>query len=138
MDPIVIERSIVVSASRERVWRALTTPAEIAKWFEPIGFDRLAVGEPLTFTWGGAGEIALVEPMNRFGYRWQLVPPHPGQTLVVFTLDTVPEGTRITITETGFEALPEDARQTKVTDNTGGWEYMLGRLGEYLQAELHA
>ena len=138
MDPIVIERSIVVSASRERVWRALTTPAEIAKWFEPIGFDRLAVGEPLTFTWGGAGEIALVEPMNRFGYRWQLVPPHPGQTLVVFTLDSVPEGTRITITETGFEALPEHARQTKLTDNTGGWEYMLGRLGEYLQAELHA
>jgi uncharacterized protein YndB with AHSA1/START domain len=133
MDPIIIERSLVIRASRERVWRALTTPAEIAKWFEPIGFARLAVGEPLTFTWGGAGEIALVEPPHRFGYRWQLVPPHPEQTLVVFSLESVPDGTRVTITETGFEALPDDARQKKLTDNTGGWEAMIAQLGEYVQ-----
>ena len=138
MEPIVIERSVVIRAGRERVWRAITTPEEITKWFEPIGFARLAAGEPLTFTWGGAGEIALVEPLNRFGYRWQVAPPHPGQTLVVFTLESVPEGTRVTITESGFEALPDDARQAKLKDNIGGWEYMLGRLSEYAPEDAHA
>jgi len=105
MEAVVIERSIVVTADRERVWRAITTPEHIAQWFEPIRFERLAVGEALTFGWDGEGSIALVEPMDRFGFRWQIAPPHPAQTLVVFALETVPEGTRIIVTEQGFEAL---------------------------------
>ncbi len=92
MEAVMIERSIVVKADRERVWQAITTPEHIAKWFEPIRFERLAVGESLTFGWGGEGSIALVEPMDRFGFRWQIAPPHPAQTLVVFALETVPEG----------------------------------------------
>ncbi len=83
MEALVIERSIVVMADRERVWQAITTPEHLAQWFEPIRFERLAVGEALTFGWGGAGSIALVEPMDRFGFRWQIAPPHPAQTLVI-------------------------------------------------------
>jgi len=134
MEAVVIERSIVVTADRERVWRAITTPEHLAKWFEPIRFERLAVGEALTFGWGGAGSIALVEPMDRFGFRWQIAPPHPAQTLVVFALETVPEGTRITVTEQGFEALPDEVRQARFKDNTQGWEKELGELIAYLQA----
>src|SRR4051812_44684732 len=111
MEAVVIKQSILVKADRERVWRTITTPEHIAKWFEPIGFERLAVGEPMTFPWGGTGAIALIEPMYRFGYRWQIAPPNPAQTLVVFSLETVSEGTRITVTEDGFEALPEEIRQ---------------------------
>jgi uncharacterized protein YndB with AHSA1/START domain len=59
MEAVVIERSIVVIADREQVWRAITTPEYIAQWFEPIRFERLAVGESLTFGWGGEGSIAL-------------------------------------------------------------------------------
>jgi len=138
MEAIVIERNIVVRAKRERVWRAITTPAEIAKWFEPIHFERLAIGEPLAFNWGGAGEIALIEPMARFGFRWQIAPPHPAQTLVIFELETVAEGTRITITEHGFEALSDEVRQTHVRNNIQGWKKMLGQLRTYLQAEQNA
>jgi uncharacterized protein YndB with AHSA1/START domain len=137
MEAVVIKRSIVVKADRERVWRAITTPEHIAKWFEPIRFERLAIGEALTFGWDGEGSIALVEPMDRFGFRWQIAPPHPAQTLVVFALETVPEGTRITVTEQGFEALPEDVRQGHLKNNTQGWEHMLGELFAYLQAENH-
>ena len=134
MEAVVIKRSIVVAADRERVWRAITMPEHIAKWFEPIRFERLAVGEALTFGWDGAGEIALVEPMDRFGFRWQIAPPNPMQTLVVFDLETVPEGTRITVTEQGFEALPDEVRQAHFKNNTQGWEKVLGELIAYLQA----
>ncbi|MBO0790850.1 MAG: SRPBCC domain-containing protein [Ktedonobacteraceae bacterium] len=132
MEAVVIERSIVVAADREQVWRAITTPEYIAKWFEPIRFDRLAVGEALTFGWGGEGSIAIVEPMERFGFRWQIAPPHPAQTLVVFALETVPEGIRITVTEQGFEALPDEVRETHFKNNTQGWEHMLNSLSTYL------
>jgi uncharacterized protein YndB with AHSA1/START domain len=132
MEALVIERSIVVVADRERVWRAITTPEHIAKWFEPIHFKRLVVGEALTFGWGGAGSIALVEPMDRFGFRWQIALPHPAQTLVIFALETVPEGTRITVTEQGFEALPDEVRAIHFKDNTQGWEHMLDSLSAYL------
>jgi len=133
MNPIVITRSVVVTADCERVWQAITTPEDIAQWFEPIRFDRLAVGEALTFDWGGASEITLVEPLQRFGYRWQIAPPHPEQTLVIFALETVPEGTRITVTEEGFEGLPDEVRQKKLQDNTQGWEHELGELVAYLK-----
>lgn len=132
MEAIVIERSVVIAADRERVWRAITTPEQLTKWFESIHFKRLAEGEALTFGWGGAGSIALVEPMDRFGFRWQIAPPHPAQTLVVFTLETVPEGTRITVTERGFEALPAEVRESHFRDNTQGWEHMLKSLNTYL------
>ena len=132
MEAVMIERSIVVKADRERVWRAITTPEHLAKWFEPISFERLAVGEALTFGWDGEGSIALVEPMDRFGFRWQIAPPHPAQTLVVFALETVPEGTRITVTEQGFEALPDEVRTIRFKDNTQGWEHMLNSLSTYL------
>lgn len=132
MEAVVLERSIVVKADRERVWRAITTPERITKWFEPIRFERLAVGEVLTFSWNGEGSIVLVEPMDRFGFRWQIAPPHPAQTLVIFALETVPEGTRITVTEQGFEALPDEVREARFKDNTQGWEHMLGELRAYV------
>lgn len=132
MEAIVLKRSIIVKADRERVWRAITRPEQIAKWFEAICFERLAVGEALTFSWNGEGSIALVEPMDRFGFRWQIAPPHPAQTLVVFALETVPEGTRIIVTEQGFEALPDEMREARFRDNTQGWEHMLGELLAYV------
>src|SRR5260370_15844596 len=132
MEAVMSERSIVVKADRERVWQVITTPEHIAKWFEPIRFERLAVGEAVTFCWGGAGSIALVEPMDRFGFRLQIAPPHPAHTLVVFSFETVLEGTRITVTEQGFEALPDEVREIRFKDNTQGWEKELGELIAYL------
>src|SRR5215475_7167682 len=94
-----ITRSITVAAGRERVWQAITTPGQIGQWFEKLEFARLAVGEPIQFSWGEKGEIAIVEPMDRFGYRWQLASPEEStMTLVVFMLETIPDGTRLTVT----------------------------------------
>lgn len=128
MEAVVIERSIVVRAERSRVWQAITTPDHIAKWCGPIHFERLAVGEALTFGRKGEGSIALVEPMERFGFRWQIAWPHPAQTLVIFALKTVPEGTRVTVTEQGFEALPEEVRKEHFKSNTQGWGNVLDAL----------
>jgi uncharacterized protein YndB with AHSA1/START domain len=36
--PLVLELSCALDASRERVFRALTDPAELVKWWGPSGF----------------------------------------------------------------------------------------------------
>jgi len=134
---LIIRQSIILPAERARVWQALTEPEIISQWFEKLDFARLALGESIQFRWGEKGEIILIEPLARFGFRWQLAAPEPGRTLVIFTLETVAAGTRLTVTENGFEALPDDVRDDCFNDNIVCWGFELKRLERYLQASDH-
>ena len=141
-----IERSIVVAADRERVWRAITGPEQFMKWFgdpatDTLEFERLAAGEQMIFNHGGAtwhGTIATVEPPQRFAFYWPAAEDTPVQTLVSFYLEPVAEGTRITITEEGFDQLPEDERRTRFDQNSEGWEIQANNLAKYLQSQENA
>lgn len=140
MQAIAIQRSITTSAPRERVWKAITNPRNLSKWHEPLSmqFDRLAVGEAMTFAYEGKtfpGAIAIVEPQTQFAYRWQAHPDYDAQTLVTYTLEDVNDGTRVTVTETGFEALPADARQSQINNNTEGWGIVMDRMKAHVEAE---
>jgi uncharacterized protein YndB with AHSA1/START domain len=143
MDAITAERSIVVAADRERVWRAISRPEAFTRWFkEPqMEFERLEVGQVISFRSGDQihppGKIAIVEPPERFGFYWQAAPNNPAMTLVTFRLETVPEGTRITVTEQGFEQLPGDLPETLSKRNAQGWGIALDRLAEYLRGPEH-
>jgi len=142
-----IEKSVVLSATRSRVWRALTEVREFNKWF---GVDLTA---PFTFGAVISGNITSVgyehlvmtvwveaiEPERTFSFRW-----HPNATdtsidysadattLVEFTLDEVPEGTRLVAIESGFDALPESRRLQAFNGNSKGWESQMKRIAKYL------
>jgi Activator of Hsp90 ATPase homolog 1-like protein len=45
----------------------------------------------------------------------------PRRTYVEFTLEPVGAGTRLTVVETGFAQLPEDAHHKAYDGNTQGW-----------------
>lgn len=130
-----IRRSIVVSAGRERVWRAITEPAQFSTWFGgKIQFERLAVGETITFFEENyPGTIAVVEPPERFAFYWTAELGYPVETLVTFQLESLAEGTRITVTETGFEELPEDVRRIPFDRNNEGWGIQMNNIAEYLE-----
>ena len=51
-----------------------------------------------------------------------------------FTLEPTATGTRLTVVESGFAQLPDDAYRTAFEANTGGWAHELGELVEYLDA----
>jgi uncharacterized protein YndB with AHSA1/START domain len=153
-----IEKSIDISATRARVWRALTAPEEFRAWFG-IAIDRpFAAGTRVRGTLVGttvdeevaqaqrahAGTsfdlvVEQVERERRLAFRW-----HPGavdpsveyerepMTLVEFVLDDVPNGTRVTVIESGFEALPASRRAQAFTGNEQGWEIMTGVLRKHL------
>jgi hypothetical protein len=84
-------------------------------------------------------QVETIDPERIFSFRW-----HPNAidtsvdysadatTLVVFTLDEVPEGTRLVVTESGFDALPESRRVPAFTGNSQGWESQMKRIATYL------
>lgn len=134
---LIIEQSLVMAADRERVWRAITGPKHFSKWFGmPVQLDRLAVGGKLSFVEIEGSEpciITTVEPPERFAFNWTPEPGCPVTTLVTFYLEKVAEGTRVTVTEEGFEALPEKFRQSRYEGNSEGWHIQLGNLNNYLK-----
>lgn len=133
-----IRQSIVVKANRERVWRALTHPDHFSRWFGmKIEFPVLAVGEDMIFDpdgLNGKGRIAAVEPMDRFAFYWTQM-EKPIETLVTFQLETVAEGTRVTVTDVGYDALPENVIERRFKMNNDGWAEQMHNIAKYVEKE---
>ena len=88
----------------ERVWRALTDPAEIGVWLMPTDFAPQA-GHKFTFDARPSlgiidGEVLDVEPPRLLRCRWS---GEFGQTVVTFTLTPVGGGTQLRVTHAGWD-----------------------------------
>jgi uncharacterized protein YndB with AHSA1/START domain len=98
---VEVVREVVFEASAEEVWEALTDPERLQEWFaNDVEFELERGG---TFRWDD-GEVreAVVEgfdPERRLAIRWW-DPASPEESEVTFTLEEVPEGTRLVVTET--------------------------------------
>ena len=131
-----IEKVVNLDAARSRVWRALTDVAQFNAWF----------GSALTGEFSPGAEvrgkvtiwIEAMEPERFFSFRWH---PYaaPGvdtsadpTTLVSFTLEDAGSGTRLTIVESGFDAIPASRRVTAFEMNTVGWDGQAKKLEKYL------
>jgi uncharacterized protein YndB with AHSA1/START domain len=137
MEAVTIKRSAVVEAKRQRVWQAITDPTQFSEWFgDKIHFERLAEGEPIRFFKDGhPGRIAVVDAPVRFAFYWPAEPGSSVESLVTFLLETTAEGTRITITEEGLEALPENMQRHRFDLNNKGWGIQLENIAKYLRKE---
>ena len=154
-----IEKKAVLKAPIAKVWRAISDSAAFGAWFGmtldgPFVEGRTVVGaiaktqvddaiakhqEPYV---GMRCELRIerIVPLELLSFRW-----HPGAapdlgleaptTLVTFALEEVAGGTRLTITESGFEALPLERRAKVFAENEGGWEAQLSLVAKYLARE---
>ncbi len=140
--PDSIERELILPAPPERVWRALTQADQLATWFGTQASIDLRPGGDVIFTWDGStgprgvnrGVIEIVEPPTRFAFRWQSVASDVPMTLVEFTLEARPEGTRLRVVESGFASLPAELRATSRERNNEGWLRELAELRQFVQA----
>lgn len=153
-----IEKKTVLRAPRERVWRAISDAKQFGSWFG-VAFesDFVAGGRmvgrivPSTVAAEVAGscenhldlrfefQIDRIEPMRLFSYRWHPYAVDPNadysketMTLVVFTLEDVPGGTLLTVTESGFDRIPLARRAAAFSANDGGWSTQVQRIEKYL------
>lgn len=135
MQTITVERSIWIGAPRERVWEAVTNPEQVAQWFVPnlpgAQMTRDDSGK-VTIHMGEMGidvfQLELVNPPREAALR--SVPER--QIITTYRLDEEQAGTRVTVTMSGFEALPEDAREDRLDQIRAGWEKTLENLKAYL------
>jgi uncharacterized protein YndB with AHSA1/START domain len=154
-----LEKCLLLRASRERVWRAISEAQQFGSWFgvdldgeftagarltgriaptkvdpEVAQLQQPYAGFPFEF------HIERIEPMSLFSFRWH---PHAidrdtdysaePTTLVEFRLQDAAQGTLLTITESGFSAIPLERRARAFTSNEGGWTHQLRLIGKYLE-----
>ncbi len=139
----VITREMILPFPVERVWRAITEPSEVRQWFGDQSEYELREGGEGVHKWGDNAHrmrIVSLDPPHRYVYRW-VVEQHDDLTTpfeemqttqVEFVLETVPEGTRLRLTESGFASHPADKREKNYEDNSGGWKSELAKLPDYL------
>lgn len=154
-----IEKIATLKAPLAKVWRAISDSAAFGAWFGMILEGPFVEGRTVKGAIAKTqvdDEIAryqepyvgvrcdlMVErivPLRLLAFRWHPgadpeVGPDAPTTLVTFELEEVPGGTRLTITESGFEALPLERRAKAFSDNEGGWEAQLTLVAKYLARE---
>ncbi len=138
MNNLTIEREVLIEAPVEVVWRTVTEPDQISRWFaervelvvEPGAHGYLHFGDQ-----GGPVVVETVDPPARFSFRWNHPAgeePVPGNSVLVeFTL--TPEGaarTRLRVVESGHELRdwPDADKQRYADEHREGWGEFLDRL----------
>ena len=134
-----IERDVEIEAPVDVVWRTITEPDQISRWFadrseldlKPGGRGYLAFGP----NQGTAIVVETVEEPSRFSFWWnrpQDDDPMPeSSVLVEFTLSAIgPERTHLRVVETGVERLDwsNADKQSYAEDHRGGWVQCFTRL----------
>jgi uncharacterized protein YndB with AHSA1/START domain len=133
-----IERTLRLAAEPSRVWRALTQPEELNRWFGQRCAIDLRPGGEAWMEWDGYGRFAMrveaVEPECYLAVRWasetgKSLEESPG-TLVEWTLEPGDDGgTLLRLRESGFTT------RTSRLENVGGWVEELAELMDFLALE---
>lgn len=139
-EPFVLEK--VLNAPPAKVWKALTEPDQMRKWYFDIADFKAETGFEFEFTAENAGivyrhlcKVNTVELNRKLSYSWRY-PDYPGDSEVTFEL--LPEGdkTRLRLTHQGLHTFPQDHPDFRPESFSAGWNYIIGEsLFGYLDRE---
>jgi hypothetical protein len=80
-----------------------------------------------------------MESERRFSFTWHPYAIDPAidysaepPTLVEFTLEAIPDGTLLTVIESGFAALPAHRRDLAFRMNEQGWSIQIQNISQHL------
>jgi uncharacterized protein YndB with AHSA1/START domain len=150
MNDRTIAREILIEAPTDVVWRTITEPDQIARWFaDRVELDLRSAGEgKLVFDDKATGKtttvpvvVDSVDPLRRLAYRWsqpegEAATP-ANSVLVEFTLTAEgEERTRLRVVESGLDGLDwsDEAKDAYAEDHNDGWAHHFGRLVELFAA----
>jgi uncharacterized protein YndB with AHSA1/START domain len=131
-----------------RVWRALTDHREFGEWFRgklegPFVPGQVSRGR---ITYPGYEHLRLeavvqkMEPEKLFSFTWHPYAIDPDKdysgetpTLVEFTLQSIPGGTRLRVVESGFDKIPAHRRAEAFRMNEGGWSEQVKNVARHVE-----
>ena len=142
-----IIKTIKLKAPISRVWRALSDHQEFGQWFRvkldgPFKPGTVSTGKMTYPGYEHCPWLAIVERMEHerlLAFRWHDFDEKSGAeiskqptTRVEFQLEPIAEGTRLTITESGFEALADHRRLEVLRGNTEGWNIQADNIAAHV------
>jgi len=141
-----VRRTIRIAAPVEKVWRAVTEPEHISRWFGRTVLDGTGPGAQGTMTFPDYGAVPIrVEALDAprmVSYRWgndDALGHLPdsvdddSSTVFTFTLEAVAEGTALTVVETGFDRTSDPAKN--MAAHGEGWVSELDKLVALLEGD---
>lgn len=140
--PLVLELRWTLGTSPQRIFRALTDPAELPTWWGPSGFTTpeiridLRVGGGYRFgmqppdgdLFHLAGEFLEIDAPHRLAYtfRWEDPDPDDLETVVRLSLEADGSRTLVSLRQSPF------ATEARLALHRDGWTDSLQRLTELL------
>lgn len=144
--PDAITHEVIYPQPIEKVWAALTDADQLAAWLMDTDFVPRQ-GQTFTFfehePWPDGQfidvqcRVVACDPPRRLAYTWAS-PPKLGETLVEWELETVPQGTKVRLTHSGFARHGDAGREAfDILEN--GWGGLLREeLAEFLRSGARA
>jgi uncharacterized protein YndB with AHSA1/START domain len=139
---LTLELIRTLPAPRSAVWRAMTKPEQLARWWGPKGFTaptvdfeprvegryRIAMQPPDGEPFHLHGEFREVEPPSRLAYTFVWEPPDPDdrETVVTLTLRDRGERTEVSLNQAEF------ATEERRTLHEEGWSDSFEKLEQLL------
>lgn len=138
-EPFVIER--IFNSSPDKVWKAITDPDEMKKWYFNLPGFKAEVGYQFQFS-GGPDEarqylhlckITEVIPGRKLTYSWRY-DGYDGESFVTFELFPEGDKTRLKLIHTGLETFPINNPDFARDNFIQGWTEIVGKsLKEFLE-----
>lgn len=142
-----IEKRIELKAPVSRVWRAITDHREFGQWFKVDIDGPFVAGEASRghITHPGyehvkwQATVKEMQPERLFSFTWHPYGIDPdvdytveAPTLVEFTLEPIPTGTLLVVTESGFANVPAHRRDEAFRMNDKGWTGQLRNIEKHV------
>jgi uncharacterized protein YndB with AHSA1/START domain len=141
---LALDLRCVLDAPGERIYRAVTEPAELAKWWGPHGSTtpeielnlsvggsyRITMQPPKGDSFHLAGEFLEIDPPRRLVYtfRWEEPDPDDRETVVLLRLDADGDATAVTLAQGDF------ATEARLALHRSGWTDSFEKLGNLLES----
>jgi uncharacterized protein YndB with AHSA1/START domain len=141
---LVLELNCVLSAPRERIFRAFVEPGELANWWGPHGFTtpeidldlrvggvyRFAMQPPDGDLFHLTGEFLEIEPPSRLVYTFSWEEPDPDDRVTVasLSLDDVGDATKLSLSQGPF------ATDARVSLHRSGWTDSFDKLRAFIES----
>ena len=146
--PDAIHKEILLKAAPARVWQAISNAQQFGTWFGVELHGEFVAGATVRGKVSYQGneiviqmQVERVEAERLLAFRWHPYAVDPAMdyaqeptTLVELAIAAAPGGTRLTVTESGFDRIPEERRAKAFEMNGSGWVQQLENIARHVGA----
>jgi uncharacterized protein YndB with AHSA1/START domain len=133
--PLTVER--ILEAPVALVWRCITTPKDMSRWFFDLkefkpqpGFEFEFTVEHQGMTYRHLCKVTEVVPQEKIAYTWRY-DGHQGVSLVTYELFAEGNRTRLKLTHDGLETFPKTPSFAR-KNFEGGWNSISTALKDFV------